>query len=328
MRAQRPARKAVHRRPARIGAEFESVGAKCIQRFPGQCVRIAASGTGCGPPESARKLRQPLCLRAVIPARAQRARRAMPSGLGGIDRYVHARRGRLQVRVRSPPNGSSDRRVVAALAPWMSPANRASNASSAPRATTRLAGRRGRAAQGGEPRAAPAPGHLPAERATLMQKNEQVRARVEAMIGRLKASRRAAHERRPEPDQREDPREGVPRHLSRGRAPGADRPAEHLNRKMREIRDSGKVIGLDRIAVMAALNIVNDLAAAVTRPRRRVETDLAARIKAMRERASESAADRSQLGNRMIATRAGCASDQGLAPPAVFDLRTQGTSRP
>ena len=29
--------------------------------------------------------------------------------------------------------------------------------------------------------------------------------------------------------------------------------AEYLNRKMREIRDSGKVIGLDRIAVMAAL---------------------------------------------------------------------------
>lgn len=37
------------------------------------------------------------------------------------------------------------------------------------------------------------------------------------------------------------------------------RSAEILNRKMREIRDSGKVIGLDRIAVMAALNITNDL---------------------------------------------------------------------
>ena len=28
---------------------------------------------------------------------------------------------------------------------------------------------------------------------------------------------------------------------------------------MREIRDSGKVVGADRIAVMAALNIANDL---------------------------------------------------------------------
>ena len=28
---------------------------------------------------------------------------------------------------------------------------------------------------------------------------------------------------------------------------------------MREIRDSGKVIGLDRVAVMAALNLANEL---------------------------------------------------------------------
>ncbi len=35
--------------------------------------------------------------------------------------------------------------------------------------------------------------------------------------------------------------------------------AEALNAKMREIRDSGKVVGLDRIAVMAALNMANDL---------------------------------------------------------------------
>ena len=35
--------------------------------------------------------------------------------------------------------------------------------------------------------------------------------------------------------------------------------AELLNRRMREIRDSGKVVGLDRIAVMAALNLANEL---------------------------------------------------------------------
>ena len=35
--------------------------------------------------------------------------------------------------------------------------------------------------------------------------------------------------------------------------------AELLNAKMREIRDSGKVVGLDRIAVMAALNMANEL---------------------------------------------------------------------
>lgn len=35
--------------------------------------------------------------------------------------------------------------------------------------------------------------------------------------------------------------------------------AEYLNTKMREIRDSGKVVGIDRIAVMAALNMAHDL---------------------------------------------------------------------
>ena len=32
----------------------------------------------------------------------------------------------------------------------------------------------------------------------------------------------------------------------------------YLDRKMREIRDTGKVIGLERIAIMAALNITHD----------------------------------------------------------------------
>jgi len=71
--------------------------------------------------------------------------------------------------------------------------------------------------------------------------------------------------------------------------------AEYLNRKMREIRDSGKVVGLDRIAVMAALNIVNDLLQSRGRDDG-VESDLAVRVKAMRERV-ESALVRGQQGN-------------------------------
>ena len=35
--------------------------------------------------------------------------------------------------------------------------------------------------------------------------------------------------------------------------------ARYLDSKMREIRSSGKVIGADRVAVMAALNITHDL---------------------------------------------------------------------
>lgn len=37
------------------------------------------------------------------------------------------------------------------------------------------------------------------------------------------------------------------------------RSADYLDHKMREIRDSGKIIGSDRIAVMAALNISHEL---------------------------------------------------------------------
>ena len=35
--------------------------------------------------------------------------------------------------------------------------------------------------------------------------------------------------------------------------------ADYLNRKMREIQKNGKVIGLDRVTVMAALNIAHEL---------------------------------------------------------------------
>lgn len=35
--------------------------------------------------------------------------------------------------------------------------------------------------------------------------------------------------------------------------------AEFLSEKMREIRDAGKIVGADRIAVMAALNIAHEL---------------------------------------------------------------------
>ncbi len=35
--------------------------------------------------------------------------------------------------------------------------------------------------------------------------------------------------------------------------------AEYLSKKMREIRDTGKVVGADRIAVMAALNLAREI---------------------------------------------------------------------
>ncbi len=38
-----------------------------------------------------------------------------------------------------------------------------------------------------------------------------------------------------------------------------EQAARHLDSKMRDIRNSGKVIGVDRIAVMAALNITHEM---------------------------------------------------------------------
>jgi cell division protein ZapA len=70
--------------------------------------------------------------------------------------------------------------------------------------------------------------------------------------------------------------------------------AEFLNRKMREIRDSGKVVGLDRIAVMAALNIANDLLLARGRDEG-LEKDMAGRLRTMCERAESALARGQQL---------------------------------
>ena len=59
--------------------------------------------------------------------------------------------------------------------------------------------------------------------------------------------------------------------------------ADLLNAKMREIRDSGKVVGLDRIAVMAALNMAHDLLSSHTRDEI-LETSAKGKVIAMRER--------------------------------------------
>lgn len=70
--------------------------------------------------------------------------------------------------------------------------------------------------------------------------------------------------------------------------------ADMLNRKMREIRDSGKVVGLDRVAVMAALNLANDLLKAQGRDQE-LKDLVGLRIKAMRERLDSALGPAKQL---------------------------------
>ena len=59
--------------------------------------------------------------------------------------------------------------------------------------------------------------------------------------------------------------------------------AEILNTKMREIRDNGRVVGLDRIAVMAALNMANDLIHAQARDVQ-LEGDVSDRLRSISDR--------------------------------------------
>ena len=70
--------------------------------------------------------------------------------------------------------------------------------------------------------------------------------------------------------------------------------AEILNSKMREIRDSGRIVGLDRIAVMAALNMANDLIHAKARDQE-LEGDISARLKSISDRVDSVLSNSQQL---------------------------------
>ena len=59
--------------------------------------------------------------------------------------------------------------------------------------------------------------------------------------------------------------------------------AEFLNKKMREVRDTGKVVGADRIAVMAALNMANELLR-LRRQDSELQGSVSGRVKNIRER--------------------------------------------
>ena len=59
--------------------------------------------------------------------------------------------------------------------------------------------------------------------------------------------------------------------------------ARYLDQKMREVRDTGRVVGLERVAVMAALNIAHELAQA-TRQDKLSSQDLCDRLVRIQEK--------------------------------------------
>ena len=70
--------------------------------------------------------------------------------------------------------------------------------------------------------------------------------------------------------------------------------AEVLNNKMLEIRDSGRIVGIDRIAVMAALNMANDLLHAQARDRT-LDGDVSSRLKLISDRVESVLGESQQL---------------------------------
>jgi cell division protein ZapA len=69
---------------------------------------------------------------------------------------------------------------------------------------------------------------------------------------------------------------------------------DYLDAKMREIRDSGKVVGLDRVAVMAALNLANELIRTQGQDEE-LKNIVGLRIRAMREQLDSALGPAKQL---------------------------------
>jgi cell division protein ZapA len=70
--------------------------------------------------------------------------------------------------------------------------------------------------------------------------------------------------------------------------------AELLNGKMREIRDGGNVMGVDRIAVMAALNLANELLSIRSRDNTS-DSGLTGKIRQLRERVESALSNGQQM---------------------------------
>ena len=97
--------------------------------------------------------------------------------------------------------------------------------------------------------------------------------------------------------------------------------AELLNSKMREIRDSGKVVGLDRVAVMAALNLANELLKAQEQDAE-LKNLVGVRLRSMREHLKDKFAD---LVKRVSEKNDLSEDDEKALKSAVEDWKKNGS---
>ena len=70
--------------------------------------------------------------------------------------------------------------------------------------------------------------------------------------------------------------------------------ASYLDTRMKEIRDSGKVVGVDRIAVMAALNLTHELLTQRTE-RENFNHTVATRLRYLQERVNKALEEGQQV---------------------------------
>ena len=72
------------------------------------------------------------------------------------------------------------------------------------------------------------------------------------------------------------------------------RSADYLDKKMREVRENGKIIGSDRIAVIAALNISHEL---LTQDGNQeiMDTKVSQRLKSLQEKIEDTLFESQQL---------------------------------
>lgn len=72
------------------------------------------------------------------------------------------------------------------------------------------------------------------------------------------------------------------------------RAATLLNQRLKQIRENGKAMGTERLVIMAALNMANELAK-VSQREERATADLGTRVRGMRERVERALVHGQQL---------------------------------
>ncbi|MCH7880475.1 MAG: cell division protein ZapA [Proteobacteria bacterium] len=79
-----------------------------------------------------------------------------------------------------------------------------------------------------------------------------------------------------------------------GEQPALLASAKYLDSRMREVRDSGNIIGSERVAVITALNITNDLLSS-SQIDKDISQDLSPRLKNLESKISQVLANARQL---------------------------------